>query len=169
VAECSCGAELPPRRRVCDSCKTANQKKANARAKATPPEPAGPLDGLKDRGAALWKTLGQELDSSAGQVALEACRTADRLDELDSVIAGKGVLDLMRFRLNPDWWDEDDERHVHVTVGFQSVLAEARQQQTVFKNLLTELGIKAKPAAPATPAPVSPLDQLEQKRRERAQ
>jgi hypothetical protein len=74
------------------------------------------------------------------------------------VIAGKGVLNLMQFRLGQPWWDDDREEHVHVTVGFQSVLAEARQQSIALKNLLVELGLK--PAAGKSgdePEEASPL------------
>ncbi|WP_123378604.1 hypothetical protein [Pseudokineococcus lusitanus] len=65
----------------------------------------------------------------------EAARTADRLDQLDDVIAGRGVLELMHFRSVPE--RDGDERHVVMTVD--AVLAEARQQQTVLKQLLAAL------------------------------
>jgi hypothetical protein len=103
--------------------------------------------------------LGQSLATPAGQLALEACRTADRLDELDSVIAGKGVLNLMQFRTRSNgWWDDEGDHHVHIEVGFQSVLAEARQQQATFKALLVELGLKSTPAQPSEEG--SPLAQV---------
>jgi hypothetical protein len=127
--------------------------------------PGAPFpDGLHARGRLLWTALGQSLDTSAGQLALEACRTADRLEELDSVIAGKGVLNLMQFRTRGDgFWDADGDQHVHIEVGFQSVLAEARQQQATFKALLVELGMKSTPARPASQS-ASPLDQLARRR-----
>lgn len=63
---------------------------------------------------------------------------ADRLDELDRIIQGKGVLRLMRFRLE-DVFEDADEKRTVVEVKFNSVLAEARQQQNVLKQLLVAL------------------------------
>ena len=59
----------------------------------------------------------------------EACRAVDRLADLDEVIAGKGVLDLLRFRLS------DQEGRV-AEVKFDAVLSEARQQQTNLASLM---------------------------------
>lgn len=103
----------------------------------------GVPDGLQERGRALWESLKQSENSPAGALALEACRTADRLDELGSVIAGKGVLNLMSFRLDLDLEDEvTGDRNINVRVEFSNVLAEARQQQMAFKNLLVALGVQ---------------------------
>ena len=62
---------------------------------------------------------------------------ADRLDELDSVIRGEGVLHLMRLRLNLGEAMADPA--ATITVDFAGALAEARQQQNVFKQLLVSL------------------------------
>jgi hypothetical protein len=96
--------------------------------------------GLGVRGSRLWTeiTALHDLDPAQTAVLEESCRSADRLDELDSIIAGRGVLNLMQFRLKDDF-EGDDSREVHVEVTFNSVLAEARQQQTVFKQLLAAL------------------------------
>lgn len=59
----------------------------------------------------------------------EACRSVDRLADLDDVIAGKGVLELLRFRLR------DDEGRV-AEVKFDAVMSEARQQQTTLATLM---------------------------------
>lgn len=114
---------------------------------------------LGRRGSALWDSLGRELDTAAGALALEACRIVDRLDDLDKIIAGKGVLDLMRFRLHPDWWDEDGQ-HVSVTVKFDSVLAEARQQAGRLAALLEKLGIDAAAGGSERTEEASPLAQV---------
>lgn len=156
MARCSrCGQDdLPPRRRVCDDCKASPRVSAPAEEIAPTPRPAG----LRVRGSALWDSLDRPLDTAAGALALEACRIVDRLDDLDRIIAGKGVLDLMRFRLNPDWWD-DDGQHVQVTVKFDSVLAEARQQAGRLTALLDKLGIAG--AAPGEKSEeASPLAQV---------
>lgn len=118
-------------------------------------------DGLQSRGAALWQALGHELDSPAGAVALEACRTVDRLDELDRIIAGKGVLNLMQFRLGFDLTLEDGSRAISVKVEMSNVLAEARQQSMALKQLLVTLGIgQAKPAGDEEASPLARILQL---------
>lgn len=91
-------------------------------------------EGLGARGSRLWDQITELHDLDPAQTVMleEACRSADRLEELDRIIAGRGVLDLLRFRL------VDDEGRV-ADVKFDSVLGEARQQQTVFKQLLAAL------------------------------
>lgn len=136
--------------------KTAS-KKAAPEQKAPAPEPTYP-PGLHVRGRQLWTDLGCATGTAVGDLALEMCRMVDRLDELDRIIAGKGVLQLMKFRLRDSaiTWDAEGDQHVHVTVGFQSVLTEARLQQATFKELLREFrAIQAltPPKAGPTPAP----------------
>lgn len=101
--------------------------------------------GLKSRGKRLWKQITEEHELDPTQVVIleECCRCADRLDELDSIIQGKGVLELMKFRV-PDAVSGDGV--VQVNVSFDSALGEARQQQNVFKQLLVSLRL----ADPAT-------------------
>lgn len=123
--------------------------------------------GLGERGSAIFQALAKGVSDPA-RIALitEAARTADRLDELDNIIQGKGVLSLMQFRL--DFPREDGEPFT-VEVRFQNVLAEARQQTLAFANVLKTLGLDST-AAPAAPvaAPKTGKDMLEQKRAERA-
>lgn len=143
-------------------------KKTLPAAPVQSPDPDEVPAGLHDRGRALWVTLGQKLDSPAGQIALESCRAADRLDELDSIIAGKGVLNLLAFRTHLDLEDMlADEQHLRITVGFQNVLAEARQQQANFRALLAEISdiVPAAPKSPPASGPKkSPLDELAERR-----
>lgn len=105
--------------------------------------------GLGARGTTLWKHY-RSKDPARNALAVEAARTADRLDELDNVIQGKGVLELMQFRVLDRERDEDGDLNINVEVKFQAVLAEARQQQTTFSQLLGRLdagrATKAKPA-----------------------
>ena len=121
------------------------------------------LDGLADRGLALWKSLGCKEDTPEGALALEACRTADRLDELDRVIAGKGVLSLMRFRRVVD----GDEPVV--VVKFDSALGEARQQQNALRQMLITLGVGVPVAKgePQVAAKASAVDEFTKRRQER--
>lgn len=109
--------------------------------------------GLGERGLALYQRFAGA-DVAVNALALEAARTADRLDELDSIIQGKGVLNLMQFRLRelPDLSAEAPT--CTVEVQFQNVLAEARQQQSTFAALVAKLAGQAgqKPAAEPAPA-----------------
>lgn len=134
---------------------------------ARAPKPKSPA-GLKTRGAALWTTLGQSEGSSAGAIALEACRIADRLDELDAIIAGKDVLHLLMFRVRLDLEELLEKKpDAVIKIEVSNVLAESRQQAMALKNLL-ELLMKTSPAAAPRPAAAAnPLDQLQAKRNER--
>lgn len=60
---------------------------------------------------------------------LEAARAIDRLEDVDDILAGKDVLDLLRFRLS------DREGKV-AEVKFDNVLSEARQQQAGLATLM---------------------------------
>lgn len=124
-------------------------------------------DGLLARGSEVYLSLVSESsDASRRALAHEAGRMADRLDELDRIIAGKGVLELMQFRLHESWDDEDD-RTVLVQVKFDAVLAEARQQANTLKQVLVSLGLgSAEVAAPEKKG--STLDELNARRAARA-
>lgn len=206
MAACTgCGRQLPGRRQKCDECKgvtgrptkqaaprprpgsrVARKKPAAPPAKkatskpppAAPSKPTGVLAGLRPRGLALWQQLGVELDSPAGTIALEACRAVDRLDELDKVIAGKGVLNLLMFRLRTDLEDlvaDPSATEVRVKIEMAGILTETRGQQSNLASLLGALGVSkngAKPAAPTPTGPAqpsSPLDELNQRRQQREQ
>ena len=115
--------------------------------------------GLGVRGLSLWEAMsGNDVPRNA--LVLEAARLADRLDELDNIIQGKGVLNLMQFRLD---MESSEDGEYHVEVKFQNVFSEARQQATAFATILSKLApvdSAAKPAAPPVPANVTPLDRI---------
>lgn len=122
-------------------------------------------DGLGKRGSALWKSLGFDVDTPNGVMALEAARLADRLDELDSIIHGKGVLELMRFRIPHAM---DDQGTVTVEVTFNNVLGEARQQQNVLRQMLVTLAAASDAVPAKVAAPVASVtDEFTKKRRSR--
>lgn len=125
-------------------------------------EPAG----LGDRGSELFRNLIAGV-SQYGRFALivEAARLADRLDELDNVIQGKGVLNLMQFRL--DFPEGDDEPFV-VEVKFQNVLSEARQQQNAFRQIISDLNRSNEPAAVVEPEKTQPATVEDELARRRA-
>lgn len=120
--------------------------------------------GLGERGQALYAHL-SGTDVARNALALEAARTADRLDELDEIIHGRGVLNLMQFRVLDSLMDEGGLLHVEVEVKFQNVLSEARQQQMAFANILKTLNSEgAAASAPAAAAPQTGDDVLAQRR-----
>lgn len=127
-------------------------------------EPAG----LGERGSRIFQAMGAGVSDPARLALItEAARTADRLDELDNIIQGKGVLNLMQFRLMEVDWDRGE---LSVEVKFNAILAEARQQQTAFANVLKAAGLGvAEVAAPPVPEaqPETGADMLEQRRKAR--
>lgn len=96
-------------------------------------------EGLGSRGSALWLSLGFVEGTANGVLALEAARSADRLDELDSIIRG----------------------------GDSSVLAEARQQQNVLRSMLVTLAAASEGSVGAVHRPVSTVDEFTARRRGR--
>lgn len=88
-----------------------------------------PPKGLGRRGRAFWKELQGELefDAAATQTLVEACRTLDRLEELDAVIAAEGVTSTGSM----------GQTVVHPAV------AEARQMQAGWSRLVTALDLPA--------------------------
>lgn len=115
----------------------------------------------------MWVSLGRDAARPDGVLALEACRAADRLDELDRVIQGKGVLNLMQFRI-PHAFESGDES-VTVEVKFDNVLSEARQQQNVLRQLVVTLDSMGEARSESVPAPTAPevstpLDELNRRR-----
>lgn len=205
MAACTgCGRQLPGRRQKCDECKGVTgrpakktpprprpasrvtrkkpaappAKKATTRSRSRRPKvepPPGVLAGLKPRGLKLWEQLGVELDSPAGTIALEACRAVDRLDELDKVIAGKGVLQLLMFRLRTDLEDlvaDPSVTEIRVKIEMAGILSETRAQQANLAGLLGALGVSkngARPSAPTPTGPAQPVSRLEEMRQRRQQ
>lgn len=109
--------------------------------------------GLGVRGLEIWEAL-SGTDRVRNALALEAARLADRLNELDDVIQGKGVLNLMQFRVLDSTVQEDVQK-VDVEVKFQNVLSEARQQQLAFASVLKALAAGESSAAGAPPQPAA--------------
>lgn len=125
--------------------------------------------GLGERGVALWEALSTG-DAPVDAMALEAARTADRLDELDNIIQGKGVLNLMQFRTLSSEMADDGVKEINVEVKFNAVLAEARQQGAALAALVTKLaqsdGKPTTASKPAEPAAVeTPLERMRRLRK----
>lgn len=87
---------------------------------------------LGPKGHALHDVLTEALikrHDAMRPLIIEAARAVDRLNDLDDIIDGKGVLDLLRFRVR-------DDAGTVVEVKFDGVLSEARQQQANLANLM---------------------------------
>lgn len=116
-------------------------------------------------GSELVSALSDGSDEARHALAVEAGRIVDRLDELDRIIQGKGVLELMRFRVL-DAYDDGDSKQITVHVKFDSVLGEARQQANALRQVLVSLGLSA--VAVEKPAERSSvLDELAKRRASR--
>lgn len=102
--------------------------------------PAPPPADLGSGGLALWTAIATEHDLDAMQLVqlTEACRQKDRLDEMDRIIQGKGVLHLMQFRVG-DIFHGDDEKRVNVVVKFDAIIDRANTTANAMKQLLVAL------------------------------
>jgi hypothetical protein len=96
-------------------------------------------DGLSSGGTLLWieVTKAHDLEITQRVTLEEACRLKDRLDEMASIIEGKGVLKLMHFRLHESFGD--DSRYASVEVKFDDVITRANQTANMMKQLLAAL------------------------------
>lgn len=82
-------------------------------------------------GSRLWDNVTEAHDLDAVQLVQleEACRLKDRLDQLDRVLRGDGDV----------WVKITEDRDGDISIKVDSALVEARQQATVFKQMLAAL------------------------------
>ena len=94
-------------------------------------------EGLAVGGRALWVAITKDHDLDAVQLVnlTEACRLKDRLDEMDRIVQGKGVTELMRFRRV----DLGGDGTVTVEVKFDDVIGKANATANQMKQLLAAL------------------------------
>lgn len=87
--------------------------------------------GLGDGGSRLWDDLTDAHDLDPAQLVQleEACRLKDRLDQLDRILRGDGDV----------WVAITEDRQGDLSLKVDGVLVEARQQATVFKQMLAAL------------------------------
>lgn len=145
--EAPCGtytAFLRHRRRgepIDDACdrareeRNAERRAARAPARVTFTPDAPDSLGLGERGRAFHDALTSGIDVPFERLALviEAARMADRLEQMNDVIAGKGVLKLMHFRV-PGVLDPASGV-VRVDMTVDHVMGEARQLQLAFERM----------------------------------
>lgn len=101
----------------------------------------GPLSShaLGSRGIAYRDSIiGDATDVPAAkeQLVIEGARMADRLEKMNDIIAGKGVIELLHFRMKQPM---DEQGLVTVEMSIDSVMAEARQLQAAFERLTKTL------------------------------
>ncbi|MCU1590038.1 MAG: hypothetical protein JWP11_1294 [Frankiales bacterium] len=116
---------------------------------------------LGPRGRKLWSQLhagGKVFDPLADLLAEEACRIADRLEQLDAILTGRSA-EWITFR-------EVDDGGREVQVVVDGALAEARQQATALKGLIAQLEKARPPAEPEKPK-ASATNDIQRRRAER--
>jgi hypothetical protein len=96
--------------------------------------------GLSAGGRRLWREVveAHQLDITQLVMLEEACRAKDRLDELARIIEGKGVLELMHFRI-PHAFIPGLNGEVTVEVKFDQVINQANATANGMKQLLAAL------------------------------
>lgn len=84
---------------------------------------------LGERGSALWEAYGADkLPAGTRALVEEACRMADTLDGLARLAAG-----------DVDAWAKLKTEDGDITLEISSLVAERRQQQLAFKQIMAEL------------------------------
>lgn len=110
-----------------------------------------------ERGARLWQDMdGDKLAPGQRVLLEEACRIADRLDQLDALLRGEADV-WARITLPKG---DDSELVLRV----DAAMSEARQHATALKQLVAELRAAAVPAKPAGQQPPSGGEQEQQRR-----
>lgn len=118
---------------VARDAETASRREVRDESKAVVEFESG--SGLSARGEAIfWSLTGDKsVPAELEALALETARMADRLEQLNDVIQGKGVLELMTFRLGSA---VDEAGVVLVEMKVDGVISEARQMQVSFERLV---------------------------------
>ena len=108
-------------------------RKAAAAKKAAAGKTARPAKRFRARGQRLWDAHRDQVEGERGLVLLEeACRIADRLDQLDRIL--KGDVDV--------WCSLADARDGTIEVRVDGALIEARQQANVLRQLVAALPLR---------------------------
>lgn len=146
----------PARKNTADKLDTADGRARFSPRRESEPDSGRPRapDGLSTRGEALWAAVVASRALGAADLVLleESCRIADRLEQLDRLLRG-----------DVDTWTRivSDREGSPVELRVDSALAEARQQQSVLRQLIVTLGLStSEPAREARSA----LDDLAARR-----
>ena len=101
-----------------------------------------PPSGLASGGRTLWREVVKDHDLDVVQLVTltEACRLKDRLDDMDEIVQGKGVLELLRFRrMDQGACGHDDDEPVTIQVKFDDVISRANATANQMKQMLAAL------------------------------
>lgn len=108
-------------------------KKAAAKKASPRKPPARPSKRFRARGQRLWDAHREQVEGERGLVMLEeACRIADRLDQLDRILKGEVEA----------WCYIAEARDGDLEVRVDGALVEARQQANVLRQILSSLPIR---------------------------
>ena len=92
-----------------------------------------PTKRFRARGARLWLAHKDQVAGERGLVLLEeACRIADRLDQLDRLLKGEADV----------WCSIAADRNGDLALSIDVPLIEARQQANVLRQILASLPLK---------------------------
>jgi hypothetical protein len=96
-------------------------------------QPKAPTPSFGKVGTDLWKRLhtGRSFDPAGDLLVTEACRIADRLNQLDALLRG----DI------PTWAEITEGRGGQLVLQVDSALAEARQQAGQLRAIFATLGV----------------------------
>lgn len=97
-------------------------------------DPALVPTGLSARGMALWDALSANVDPAGAVLVAEACRIADRLEQLNGLLIGD---ESAWARVQLPRGEDDDELVLRV----DGALTEARQQAQVLRQILSQLDV----------------------------
>lgn len=109
----------------------------------------GPVAGqdLGPRGVAYRDSIlgtSTKVPAAKEHLVIEGARMADRLEQMNDIISGKGVIKLLHFRMKEPM---DADGLVTVEMSIDGVMAEVRQLQAAFerltKTLLTQFDVGA--------------------------
>lgn len=156
----------PADKRLCRGCINADRQAAEQ--SRPDPDPAPPLpewippeQGLADRGRRLYREFTADGPLTGGERVLleEACRIADRLDQLDDFLRGHEDA-WMRFHVR-----NEDGSIVQVVID--KALSESRQQALALKGLVAELRAARAKQPEETKPEATRRDELAKRREER--
>lgn len=101
-----------------------------------------PPAGLGVRGVSLWERMsGRDFGPMHLGCLEEACRAADAIDGLTSLLEGGELVEVVRSE------SESSNSVVEVRVVVNGLLAERRQQQEVFRRMTAELRLSGRAGA----------------------
>lgn len=101
---------------------------------------------LRERGQALWKKLDLEINTPEGVLGEEACRIADRIDQIFDLMDGgddEAIIREITVKIKDYFPAATEDGDVHIHVRLTDLQGELRQQQALLRQLtLAAVGLK---------------------------